>query len=85
MANKTIGSVMIREIIRMKHKGFSNSKITQILGKSRMTILKYLSIIEASGLKTKALLKLSKEDLFKLLKFQINLIWRKLEQQKKAA
>ena len=57
---------MIREIIRMKHKGFSNSKITQILGESRMTILKYLSIIEASGLKTKALLKLSKEDLFKL-------------------
>lgn len=85
MANKTIGSVMIREFIRMKYKGFSDSKISQILGKSRMTILKYLSIIEASGLKTKALLKLSKEDLFKLLKFQINLIWRKLEQQKKAA
>ena len=76
---------MIREIIRMKHKGFSNSKISQSLGKSRTTILKHLSIIDVSGLKAKDLLKLSEEDLFELLKFQINLIWRKLEQQKKAA
>jgi len=66
MANKTIGSVMIREIIRMKHKGFSNSKISQSLGKSRTTILKYLSVIEVSGLKTKKLLELSQEDLFEL-------------------
>ena len=66
MANKTIGSVMIREIIRMKHKGISNSKISQNLGKSRTTILKHLSIIEVSGLKAKDLLKLSEEDLFKL-------------------
>ena len=57
---------MIREIIRKKHKGFSNSKISQSLSKSRTTILKYLSVIEVSSLKTKALLKLSKEDLFKL-------------------
>ena len=76
---------MIREIIRMKHKGISNSKISQSLGKSRTTILKHLSIIDVSGLKAKDLLKLSEEDLFELLKFQINLIWRKLEQQKKAA
>jgi response regulator of citrate/malate metabolism len=55
MANKTIGSVMIREIIRMKQKGFSNSKIAQSLGKSRTTILKYLSVIEVSGLQTKEL------------------------------
>ena len=58
---KTIESVLIREIIRMKHKGFSNSKISQSLSKSRTTILKYLSVIEVSSLKTKALLKLSKE------------------------
>ena len=66
MANKTIGSVMIREIIRMKQKGFSNSKIAQSLGKSRTTILKYLSVIEVSGIQTKELLKLSEEDLFDL-------------------
>ena len=66
MANKTIGSVMIREIIRMKQKGFSNSKIAQSLGKSRTTILKYLSVIEVSGIQTKELLKLSAEDLFEL-------------------
>ena len=57
---------MIREIIRMKHKGISNSKISQSLGESRTTILKHLSIIEVSGLKAKDLLKLSEEDLFKL-------------------
>ena len=66
MANKTIGSVMIREIIRMKQTGFSNSKISQSLGKSRTTILKYLNVIEVSGLKFKELLKLSEEDLFEL-------------------
>ena len=57
---------MIREIIRMKQKGFSNSKISQSLGKSRTTILKYLSVIDVSGLKFKELLKLTEEDLFEL-------------------
>ena len=46
--------------------GFPIVKISQSLGKSRTTILKYLSDIEVSGLKAKALLKLLKEDLFKL-------------------
>jgi hypothetical protein len=66
MANKTIGSVMIREIIRMKQKRFSNSKTSQSLVKSRTTILKHLSIIEVSGLKTEELLKLTEEDLFEI-------------------
>jgi predicted transcriptional regulator len=55
MANKTIGSVMIREIIRMKQKGFYNSKIAQSLGKSSTTILKHLRIIEVSGIQTEVL------------------------------
>ncbi len=57
MANKTIGSVMIREIIRMKQKGFSNSRISQNLGKSRTTVLKYLSVIKESGFGCKELIR----------------------------
>lgn len=67
MANKTIGSVMIREIIRMKQKGFSNSRISQNLGKSRTTVLKYLSVINDCQYEFKALLELSDKDLLDLV------------------
>ena len=66
MANKSIGSIMIREIIRMKGKGLSNSQISKNIGKSRTTILKYLNVIEASSLCTKELLALKEEDLSEL-------------------
>lgn len=63
MANKSIGSVMIREIIRMKDGGLSNNQISKSLGKSRTTIVKYFGAIEASGICLKELLALKSEDL----------------------
>jgi transposase len=67
MANKSIGSIMIREIIRMKANGLSNSQISKSLGKSRTTIIKYLSVIETSGFCSKELLELKEADLSELL------------------
>lgn len=66
MANKSIGSIMIREIIRMKDNGLSNSQISKSLGKSRTTIVKYLGVIETSGFCPKELLKLKAEALSEL-------------------
>ena len=61
MANQTIGTVMIREIIRMKEIGISNSQISQSLGKSRTTIIKYITAIELSGLNYRELLGFSNQ------------------------
>lgn len=69
MANKSIGSVMIREIIRMKANGLSNIQISQSLGKSRTTIVKYLGAIETSGISPKDLLELKETDLCELFEF----------------
>ncbi|RTY97383.1 hypothetical protein EKM02_13770, partial [Flavobacterium sp. RSP49] len=63
MANKSRGSIMIREIIRMKANGLSNSQISKSIGKSRTTIVKYLGVIETSGICLKELLELKGEDL----------------------
>ena len=57
---------MIREIIRMKDIGLSNSQISKNLRKSRTTIVKYLSAIDASGINSKDLLELNPEDLSEL-------------------
>jgi orotate phosphoribosyltransferase-like protein len=64
MANKNIGSVMIREIIRMKNNGFSNFEISLSLEKSRTTVIKYLLAFENSGFSYTELLELSNNDLF---------------------
>ena len=61
---------MIREIIRMKNNGLSNSRISQSLGKSRTTIIKYLTAFEESGFNSKELLELSDNDLFELFDVQ---------------
>lgn len=66
MSNKTIGSIMIREIIRMKEMGFSLRKISGSIGKSRTTISKYLALIEAADLSFKELLELTSEDIYEL-------------------
>ena len=66
MSNQTIGSIMIREIIRMKEMGFSMRKIARSIGKSRTTILKYVTNIEASDLSFKELLELTSEDIYEL-------------------
>lgn len=57
---------MIREIIRMRDNGLSNSQISKSLGKSRTTILKYLGAIKASGFESKELLLLKEDDLSEL-------------------
>lgn len=54
---------MIREIIRLKIKGLSNSMISQSLKRSRSTIVKYVSSIDASGFDKSELLKLTDLDL----------------------
>jgi len=66
MANKSTGSVRIREIIRMKENGLSNNQIAKNLGKSRTTSIKYLGAIAASGVCLKELLELKGEDLSEL-------------------
>jgi len=49
MANKTIGAIMIREIIRLKSEKFSNSHLARALNLSRPTVIKYVKQIEGSG------------------------------------
>jgi hypothetical protein len=66
MANKSIGSIIIREITRMKDNGLSKSQISKSLGKSRTTIVKYLGVIKTSGFCPKELLKLKAEALSEL-------------------
>ena len=61
---------MIREIIRMKDKGLSHSQISKNLGKSRTTIVKYLTAFELSGIKNKELLELCSQDLHDLFEAQ---------------
>lgn len=61
---------MIRENIRMKDNGISNSRISKSLGKSRTTVIKYLAAIEISGLPLKELLDLSDNDLAQLFEPQ---------------
>lgn len=61
---------MIREIIRMKDNGLSHSQISKNLGKSRTTIVKYLTAFELSGIENKDLLELCSEDLYDLFETQ---------------
>ncbi|RTZ03601.1 hypothetical protein EKL98_11455 [Flavobacterium bomense] len=73
MANKSIGSVMIREIIRMKDNGLSNNQISKSIGKSRTTIVKYLGVIQTSGICLKELLELKENGLSELFEVSTEL------------
>jgi transposase len=66
MANKTIGAIMIREIIRLKKEKFSNSRIAQALNLSRPTVIKYVKQIESSGFQLEELASLSDAELHEL-------------------
>jgi transposase len=57
---------MIREIVRKKEQGLSNSQISQNLGKSRTTIIKYTTALESSGFSYTELLSLTDNDLTEL-------------------
>lgn len=50
----------------MKDNGLSNNQISKSLGKSRTTIIKYLGLIESSGICLKELLELKGEELSEL-------------------
>lgn len=63
MANKPIEFIMLKEILRLKSLGLSNLKISQSIGSSRTTVIKYLKLFEASGLDDKMLTELEDEEL----------------------
>lgn len=71
MANKIIGIIMIREIIRLKKNGFSNSKISLAVGKSRTTIIKYNDIIKVCGFGLEELLELSDSEILAIFETPI--------------
>ena len=66
MANKTIGAIMIREIIRLKKEKFSNSRVSKALKLSRPTVIKYVKQIESSGFKLEELASFSDAELHEL-------------------
>ena len=57
----------------MKDNGLSNNQISKSLGKSRTTIIKYLGVIETSGICLKELLELKEEDLSELFEVSTEL------------
>jgi len=67
MANTVIRSDMLREIIRLKEKGYSNTKISVALGISRTTLIDYQKKIASTGQITADLLSLSEQDLWVLI------------------
>jgi len=66
MANKTIGAIMIREIIRLKSEKFSNSRLAKALNLSRPTVIKYVKQIQGSGFRLEELASLSDAELHEL-------------------
>lgn len=57
MANTPISMEKLRQIIRLKLAGYSNRKISQILGLHRETVRRYVSQIEELGISCELLLK----------------------------
>ena len=66
MANKTIGAIMIREIIRLKSEKFSNSRLAKALNLSRPTVIKYVKQIQGSGFRLEELASFSDAELHEL-------------------
>jgi transposase len=63
MANKRIRMNKLRQILRFKFQGASNTTISSRLRLSRTTVIRYLKLIEASGLNYEQLLALSDAEL----------------------
>lgn len=63
MANKPIEFIMLKEILRLKSLGLSNLKISQSIGSSRTTVIKYLKMFEASGIDNTMLSNMEDEEL----------------------
>jgi transposase len=56
MSNTPISMEKLRQIIRLKQEGYSNRKISQMLGLHRETVRRYVSQLEAQGLEYDLLL-----------------------------
>ena len=63
MANQSISVMKLREVIRLKQSGLSHLAIGKALALSRTTVIKYLRVIQGSGLGLEALQALSDEEL----------------------
>jgi DNA-binding CsgD family transcriptional regulator len=61
MANKIIRMSVLRQIIILKEKGFSNRAISRQLGLSRKTTNKYIGFANQSELTASELLQLTDE------------------------
>ncbi|GET29511.1 integrase [Prolixibacter sp. SD074] len=59
--------IMLKEILRLKNNGLSNLKISQSIGSSRTTVIKYLKLFESLDIPMDGLLTLSDEQLSGLL------------------
>lgn len=70
MANKPIGPIMLKEIIRLKIKGYSHKKISSLIGKSRPVIIKYVKAFETSGFTYQELLSHTEWEIHEL--FELN-------------
>ena len=57
MANKPISMEKLRQIIRLKLEGYSNRKISQMLGVHRETVRRYVDQMAVLGLPNELLLK----------------------------
>lgn len=67
MANKIIRMSTLRQILTLKNQGRSNKSISEVVGLSRTTVVKYVQLIGASGLTVAELLKLRDGELSDLL------------------
>lgn len=76
MANHFIKMSLLKQIIRLRSENISTRKITEMLGMSRTTVIKYLGLIKISGLTFSELLELADNDLEELF------IVGKIEQSK---
>ncbi|KAA1244894.1 hypothetical protein [Aquimarina sp. RZ0] len=63
MAGKRTDIMEIRQIINLKHQGYSNRKISDLLSINRNTVNSYVSFLKNRGLDFKELLSLSEKDL----------------------
>ena len=59
--------IMLKEILRLKNDGLSNLKISQSIGSSRTTVIKYLKLFESMDIPMEELLTLNDEQLSGLL------------------
>ena len=66
MANASIDMINIRQILRLHNDGVSKREIEKLLGITRKTISKYISLLESAGLSYEELKDRSDSELFKL-------------------